>query len=568
MRALLKEKLAEALGALGLPSVDFSLERPRLLEHGDYASNIALAAAKIANRPPMEIAEALVKMLEKSDIQHIARVHIAAPGFLNFTLLREALAGHVRAIIKEGNAYGRSSALKGERVVIEYTDTNPFKEMHIGHLMSNSIGEALSRVLEFSGAEVIRANYQGDVGLHVAKAVWASKNTTLPDLAATSREKMAFWGEMYQEGDHAYEEGAAADKPAIEHINREIYEGGTLKTRELYAKGRADSLEHFAKIYQRLGTHFNECFFESETWQRGKAMVEEYLQKGVFEKSDGAVVFRGEPYGLHTRVFITAGGLPTYEAKDMGLMVIKEERLHPARSLVVTGNEVVEYFKVVREAMRQINPALAEKTEHVPHGMLRLKSGKMSSRKGNVIAAETLLDEVAALAEKKMKESGVVAEEDRKAVADSVAVAAVKYSILRQSIGRDILFDTETSLSFEGDSGPYLQYTYARARSVLRKAEEVRLKISAENPSEAAHALERELVHFPEVVSSSLTEYAPQYLCTFLFSLAQTFNHFYAAERIVEGGDEAPWRIALTAAVAATLKNGLWLLGIQAPEKM
>lgn len=568
MRALLERKLAEALEALGLPSVAFSLARPRLPEHGDWASNIALAVAQAVGKPPMEIAEAIVKMLEKLDVMRAARVSVASPGFINFKISREALAEEMHTIIKEGEAYGRNAARAGTRVLIEYTDPNPFKEFHIGHLMSNAIGETLSRICEFSGAEVIRANYQGDVGLHVAKAVWAAQNETLPDKAAALRERMVFWGKMYQEGSRAYEEGAATDKTAIENINREIYEGCSPHVRELYERGRADSLEYFAKIYPRLGTRFDEYFFESETWQKGKALVEEYLVKGVFEQSEGAVVFRGEPYGLHTRVFLATSGLPTYEAKDLGLMLTKEERLHPDRSLVVTGNEVREYFKVVREAMRQIRPELAGKTEHITHGMLRLKSGKMSSRTGNVIAAEALLDEVKTLAEKKMKESGIVAEAERRTVAYDVAVAAIKYSILRQSIGKDIIFDPDSSLSFEGDSGPYLQYTYARACSVLRKAHAAGLDVSAEHFPVRVYPLERELIHFPDVVSAALAEYAPQHLCTFLSGLAQAFNHFYAAERIVDSGTEAPWRIMMTAAVAATLKNGLWLLGIRAPERM
>jgi len=306
-------------------------------------------------------------------------------------------------------------------------------------------------------------------------------------------------------------------------------------------------------------------FFESETWQMGKKLVEEYLKKGVFEKSDGAVVFRGEKYGLHTRVFITSGGLPTYEAKDLGLAQVKLEKYSFDTSITITAVEQAEYFKVVQKAIEFIFPELVEKIKHVSHGMLRLSTGKMSSRTGDIIVAESILNEVQEKVLEKMEEANT---EGKDKIADQIAVGAVKYSILKQAPGNDIIFNFEKSLSFEGDSGPYLQYTYARTQSILNKAEDVNISASTEKMPEMITNVERLLHQFPEVVELSLYKYEPHYITTYLIQLASAFNNFYAKKRIVDSGENAPYRLALTSATAIILKNGLHLLGIEAPEKM
>jgi arginyl-tRNA synthetase len=277
-------------------------------------------------------------------------------------------------------------------------------------------------------------------------------------------------------------------------------------------------------------------------------VVEENLDK-VFESSDGAVVFKGaEEEGLHTRVFINSDGLPTYEAKELGLAKIKFDEFPYDQSIVVTGNEIQAYFKVLLKAMSLVFPDLAAKTKHVAHGMLRLPTGKMSSRTGDVITAEFLLAEA-------MK-----ARED---VTEPIAVAAIKYSILKQAPGRDIIFDLEKSLSFLGDSGPYLQYTAVRAQAIISKAPNLMAELAGEEPT----AAEKLLIRFPDLAAFAAQELAPNYIVTYLLELASAFNAYYAQNRIIGSGAEN-YRLALTAAVAQVLKNGLELLGIQTPDKM
>ena len=545
VRNEIKRIIGAVLKELGIAVGDIHLEHPEVPEHGDYATNAALRYAKEAGKGPRELAELLAAGIARAGDARIEKAEVAGPGFVNITLSQAFFATALTEILEKGSNYGKNEALAGKKIIVEYTDPNPFKEFHIGHFMSNAIGESLSRLLEFSGADVKRANYQGDVGLHVAKALWGKMEK--PD---------AVWGEAYAHGAQNYE----ANKEAIDEINKKIYAKSDRDLMALYEKGRRESLDYFESVYRDLGTRFDFYFFESETGAFGKKVVAENTP-AVFHESDGATVFRGEEHGLHTRVFITSQGLPTYEAKELGLAKIKHDAYPYDVSVVITGNEVRDYFRVVHKAMEFVFPELAAKTVHIPHGMLRLPSGKMSSRTGDVITAEWLIEEVKKRILPKMHAADGI---DEEAVAGQVAIGAIKYSMLKNAPGNDIVFDFDGSLSFEGSSGPYLEYTYARARSVIAKARESGVAPSlADAPAEKGR-LKRLVYQFPEVVSHAREENAPQYVTTYLTELAQAFNGFYAEEHIAD----SPYRLAQTEAVATVLKNGLWLLGIPAPERM
>ena len=313
-------------------------------------------------------------------------------------------------------------------------------------------------------------------------------------------------------------------------------------------------MEYFDSIYKKLGTKFDYFFFESEAGPIGKEIVEK--NSNIFEKSEGAIVFHAENYNpkLHTRVFITKEDLPTYEAKELGLAQIKYEKYKYDKSIVITGNEINDYFKVLLCAMQQIFPDLAEKTTHISHGMLRLPTGKMSSRTGDIITAESLIEEV----KSKVKNDEIA------------AIAAIKYMILRQSIGGDIIFDIEKSVSTEGDSGVYLQYSYARANSILEKAKSENINLDIRCPSGwETTEIERMLYRFEEVVLRAGEEFEPHHITNYLTELARAFNSFYGNTIIVKSEDVAsPYKVALTHAFTTIMKNGLNILGIEAPERM
>ncbi len=546
------DALARAFSVSNLSVSDIKVEHPSELVNGDYATGVALQLAKEAGKKPREFAEEIVGKL--GTIDGVEKIEVAGAGFINFYLAASALGKAIEEV-KNEDEWGRSSINKGERVMVEYTDPNPFKEFHIGHLMSNAIGESISRLLQFSGATVLRANYQGDVGPHVAKALWGVKKLGLDP------NDPAALGKAYAAGAEAYESDAGA-RGEIDAINNNVYDRSDEEINKMYDAGRKASLEHFEELYKVLDTKFDHYFFESETAPRGVALVKAHPE--VFEKSEGATVFKAEQYGLHTRVFLNKRGLPTYEAKELGLAELKAERAKFDLSITVTAQEQSEYFKVVKKAIELINPALGEKILHRSHGMMRFAEGKMSSRKGNVITGESLLDDLSEVAFERAKESRA---DNAEILAKQIAVGAVKYQILKQGSGRDMIFDKERALSLEGDSGPYLQYAHARAHAVVEKAKEQNVDAKVDSDAKPME-LSRLLHRFPEAMEYAAGEMEPHLLTNYLLEFASSFNRWYANEQILDGSANSSHKVALANAVRVTLKNGLWLLGIPAPEKM
>ncbi len=519
---MIEEEIKKILGR------EVNLVHPKDLRNGDY----------------MLVAdEEDFKKLEREGLPFVSKIEFVKPRFINFYLSKEFFKESLGEISEKGENFGKSEHAKGFKVMVEYTDPNPFKEFHIGHLMSNAIGEALSRIIEFNGAEVKRANWQGDVGMHVAKAVWGMRN-----LGLSSNITIEDLGKAYAYGAQKF--GEEESKKEITELNKKIFSREDESINKIYDLGREVSLRYFETIYEKLGTKFDYYFFESGEGVEGKTIVEEGLARGIFERSEGAIVFHGEKFGLHTRVFVNSQGLPTYEAKELGLNKKKFE-VEPdlSQSIIVTGNEIKEYFKVLLKVISLIFPDITKKTIHLPHGMLRLPTGKMSSRTGDVITAEELIEEV------KKRTKGD----------EQVAIAAIKYMILRQAIGNDIVFDFEKSVSTEGDSGVYLQYAHARANSILGKAGR---KGDAEGESGETREIEKLLYRFPEIVERAGAEYAPNYITTYLTELAASFNNFYAHEQVLSDKPESAYRLAIVEAFKIVMKNGLNILGIPAPERM
>lgn len=547
----IKKHIQNVLKELVIEVQEILLEFPNELKHGDFSTNVAMVCAKREGKNPKELAEKIAEILNKKKIDDVLKVEVAGPGFINFHLSRSFFTTQTESIIKQKEKWGQNEASKGKKVMVEYTDPNPFKEMHIGHLMGNAIGESVSRLVEFSGAQVIRANYQGDVGPHVAKAIYGMKELKEENVT------VKYLGEAYVYGTKAYESDAKA-KEEIDNINKKVYAKDDPVVNKLYKLGREVSLKHFEELYKKLGTKFDKYYFESETTSVGTDFVEN--NKKIFEESDGAIIYRGEKHGLHTRVFMTSNGLPTYETKDLGLAEQKFKDYSLDLSITITAEEQKEYFKVMRAAFGEVHPELEKKMIHITHGMMLLSSGKMSSRTGDVVTVESLLNEVEKKVREKMKGREIPKADD---IAVLVAVGALKFSILKQATGRDIVFEYEKALSFEGDSGPYLQYAHTRSLSLLQKGGDGKVTDAPEVITE----LERLLYRFPEIVLRAQKEFEPHHVTVYLTEIASAFNSFYASVQVIGSENEA-YYLALTRAFQITMQNGLWLLGIKTPERM
>ncbi len=576
------------LGGDFTPIVEF----PTVVEHGDFTTNAAMILAKKLNRKPMEIAEEIVKNLKYqkgdykesplqiSNLKMINRIEVVKPGFINFWLAKEFLYIELDSLI-HCDIFNISTDLTDKRIVVEYAHPNTHKEMHIGHMRTLTTGEALARIFEAAGARVFRANYQGDIGPHVAKALYginremSEKRLVIADLASwTDRDKAHFLGDGYVRGSKDYED----HKEEIDEINKKLYEKDD-SIMSLYEKTRQWSLDYYDDFYQRFYTKFDRLFFESEVAGFGKKIVEENAGK-VFVRDNGAMVFKGEKYGLHTRVFITQNGNPTYEGKEMGLAYKQYEAFPFDKNIHVVANEQKGYFEVVIKALELIDPdKFKGRQHHLSMGMVQMSDRKMSSRTGEVLTVDWLIDEVRSRVNNLITEQKISAEDVDK-VAEQIAIGAIKYSVLRVATSQNVAFDIEKSVSLTGNSGPYLQYTFARTQSVLRKSQISNFKSQIlsqiSNPEGEELMLLRLLVRFEGVVREAAEKYAPNIICNYLFSLAQAFNLFYQKLPILtpiksglkETGEIRDLRLALTAGTGKVMRSGLELLGIIAPERM
>lgn len=533
-------------------------------QFGDYSTNVAMQLAKKVGKAPRHIAEELVAALEPELKDYANAITIAGPGFINITL-----HDHVLMAAAAHAPETKPQTYKDKVVVAEYSDPNPFKALHAGHLYTTIVGDVMSKLIQTAGGQVHRVNFGGDVGLHVGKAMWAIVGSneaeaweSVQAMAGSTLHERATWmAEQYAKGHTAYEDDEQAKSQIVE-ANKRVYEVHTQDDHDstfakIYWLCREWSYDYFDEFYKELGVDaFEKYYPESATTPIGLETVKEQLAKGVYRQSDGAVVFEGEPYGLHTRVFINGQGLPTYEAKDVGLIMAKWRDYHFDQSIIITGNDIIEYMKVVLKSIGQFEPELPKRTVHLTHGMVKLEGGvKMSSRKGNVLYGNDIL-----------RAADAAVTEMSGAQNTPTAYAAVKYAFLKQRIGGDIIYDPKESVALEGNSGPYLQYAHARACSILQKTTDAEATFGGDLESDE-RSLARKISEYPEVIDKAVAELMPHHICTYLYELAQAFNRFYEHNRVV-GSDRQPTRQLLVQLYADVLKDGLELMNIPAPVRL
>lgn len=523
---------------------------------GDFATNVALQVAGKLGTNPKEVAEQIKEELARTGLNS----EVAGPGFINIRVGDQDLwkAASARTI----------EPYDGLSYVVEYSCPNYFKELHAGHLYQTLYGNAIARMVEAAGATVHRTNFGADVGLSAARALWGIINHIggeNPESleAIPINERTRFIATSYVEGAKADTSDNEAASAEIMTINKRIYimhtEGDTTSLfAQIYFTTRQWCREYFEALYRELEVDEFEKFYpESSTEARGRKEVEEH-RGDVFVDSEGAVVYEGEKDGLHTRVFITREGLPTYETKDLGLIFTELEDFAFDKRILITGKEQSEYMKVVWQAADRINPGIKAKMQHLTNGLIRFGDGKkMSSRTGNVTTAMDVIEAV-------REAAGKTGDELRD---KQIYLGALKYEFLKYKLGGDIAFDPESSVSLHGNSGPYLQYALVRAKSILTKAGDSSASEGAVQFHEGERALVRKLSHYQMVLEEATRNYETHTLCTYLYELAGEFNVFYEKNRIIDSEREAE-RLRIVDAYAQTLQSGLELLGIQVPEKM
>lgn len=554
----LEQGIKKALQELGMPEVDFSLDHPKELTHGDYMTNVALIAGKQSGSNPVEIAGTLVEKLLEQNIEGVEKIEVAGPGFINFTLKREVFVnGLVDAQDKE---WGNTEVYKGKKILVEHSSPNLFKPFHIGHLMNNTIGEALYRLAKSSGASATPISFPSDISLGVAKAIFVILEKLEND-GAYKWDDIVVLGSSYVEGTKRYDEDESIHS-RVKEIADNLYSLKDSPELQLFKQAKHFNISYFEQVVASLGSHFDSYIYESEAGAEGKNLVLENTP-AIFTESEGAIVYTpAEEKKLHTAVFINSQGNPTYEAKDIGLLDLKFKKYNPDISITVTDNQQTSHFQVVIDAAGKIDPAWEVNSVHRSHGRMSFKGQKMSSRLGDVPLVEDILSTI----KEEVKEKNPDISDN---ASEMIGIAAIKFVILKAKAGMNIDFDPETSLSFEGDSGPYVQYTTVRAGSLLEKGANLGITPSIENPAQGTETLERLIARFPEVATRAQQEWAPHYMVTYVLELAQAFNSWYGQGKIIDEDTSATaYRLSVVSAARQTLVNGLWVLGIEVPEKM
>lgn len=581
----LKNTIGQALRELGISEVSFALEHPTDLSHGDFACNAAMAAAKAAGKNPRALAEEIVAELKKQNVPEIESVEIAGPGFINLKLSRAFFASANAGIFSAGESFGKNENLKGQKWVIEHTSPNPNKAMHLGHLRNNLTGMAIANLAEANGAAVIRDEVDNNRGIAIAKLMWGYLKFGRKDGDATKTD-VAYWADHEEEWkapaddgmrpdrfvDRFYVLGAEDFKNAdVEAIVRDFvvrWESHDATVWKLWEKVLDYSYQGQRMTLARLGNRWDHVWHEHEHYQKGKDLVEEGLAKGVFRVGDGgAIVTDFKDDKLPDTVLIKSDGTSLYLTQDIALTKLKREKYSADKLFWVIGPEQSLALKQLFRVCGQLGIGQESDYTHLAYGYMSImRNGeieKMSSRLGNVVFIDDLVDMVRSVAITKLREAD-------DALAETIALGAVKFAILFTGRLTDTAFDIDRATNLDGDSGPYLQYTHARISSIAEKAAEQGIVPGYGEASGEVSPLERILYRFPEVVESALGEYAPNHVATYLIEVARAFNAFYADHKIVdpENPETSAHRLAIAQATRVVLKNGLALLGISAPDRM
>jgi len=557
------------------PEIEELLEKPP----GNIGADLALPCfllAKSQHKDPRIIAK---EMSEKIKPAGMIREAKAAGPYVNFYANWDRMnIAVLQQIADNDDDFGHSSESKGT-VMVEFCHANTHKAFHIGHVRNISYGESLSRILEAAGYDVIRANYQGDIGPHVAKCLWGFLKLH-KGVAPKNGSKGRWLGKVYAEASAKF---AASKKveSEVEAINNKLYVRDK-KITAAWKKTRGWSLGYFKEIYGDFGVKFNRLYFESEVEKSGAKAAKDLLAKKIAKKSDGAVIVDLNADNLGVFVLLTTDGNPLYSAKDLGLAELQWKEHRPDRIVHVVGSEQKHYFQQLFRTLQLAKSPVADREAHLSYELVNLPTGKMKSRDGNAVLYDDLKEEMVSLAVAEAKKKNPkLAKRKLDMIAKQVGLGAIKFWMLNTGPDKVIIFDPKRAASIDESSGPYVQYAYTRACSIISKSKGTRRREKIASPiknikrnigmlkEEKELELIKLLNEFPESVRSSAESMHPHVIAGFATRLAIAFNDFYECVPVLKANEDVKnARLVLVEAVRTVLKNALYLLGMEAPEKM
>ena len=561
------------------------LEHPAELTNGDYSTNVALVIAKTLGKKPRNLADEIVSTWQEIGLpDFVDKIEVAGPGFINIWLKFDALGTSLLSVLAEKDEYGKGTSGQGKTVVVDYSAPNIAKPFGIGHLRSTNIGQAIYNLYKFSGWKVVGDNHLGDWGTQFGKLIYQLKKQAisrkqqeddefLKNLTIEELEKL--YVEFHREAEtklfESEPEGSSlrVERPEMEEEARKWFkklEEGDSEAKEIWQACVDISLKEFNRIYDLLGVKIDYAYGESFYLDKMEEVLNDCRKKGILKESQGAKVV--EIPGMKIpAMLVKSDGTTIYLLRDLATIKFRVREWKADLIVYEVGADQTMHFQQLFNIATQLGYAQLNQFVHVAHGLIRWSSGKFSTRKGMTIHLEEVLNEAIERAAAFAPLSGASASQ-RKKIAQAVGIGAVKYNDLKQNPRTDIIFDWDQILTLSGNSGPYVQYTYARTESVKRKAKSEKRKPIAPNElNNEEISILRTIYKFPEIVEDAAREFSPNLLCNFLFDLCQRFNLFYDKQRII-GSENEEFRLFLTAAVGQVLKNGLRILGIEALEKM
>lgn len=565
MKELIEKTIKEFIPS-GFPA---EISIPAHSEFGHYSTNVAMRLAPIEKKAPLNIAEELKeKILNSAPKGLFSKIETVAPGFLNFWLSDEFLRKELLAIYKNKKKFGRSNIGKGKRIIVEHSSNNIAKPMHVGHLRNTILGDSLANVFEALGYKVVRWNYLGDWGTQFGKLIVAYK--LWGNRKEIEKEPIAAMTALYIK----FHDEAKSDE-TLEVKAREEFqklESGNKENRKLWEWFKKESLLEFKKMYKLLGAEFDVWLGESFYERQMTPLIAEMLEKGIAVKSEGAVVIPLDKYNLLPGLIQKSDGASLYLTRDIANIRYRLKKYKPAKILYVIGNEQTFQFEQLFAVANILGLDKLAELHHIKYGLVLAEGGKkFSTREGRVVSAEEVIDKVKALAKEVVsKKNPEMAAKKADKISESVGVGALKYFNLKEHRHSDIVFDWEKMLSLSGQSGPYLQYTFARLSRVIKKAKRIGnydlTRLS--NPEEMA--LVKKLLDFPEEIEKSAEQFGVNNITLYLYELANLGNRFYETTPILKDADKARLnaRLVLIDAVRNVLKTGLSILGISSPEEI
>lgn len=585
----LKSAIKQALSALFQVEEDVVLQPTKSDFEGNY-TYVVFPLVKQLRKSPADIANAIGEYL-KTNTTHIKSYNVVQ-GFLNLVLADDVWFDTLNGILADEN-FG-TLPKNNQSVMVEYSSPNTNKPLHLGHLRNNFLGFSVSRILEANGYNVVKTCLVNDRGVHICKSMWAYQqfgNGETPESSGLKGDHLA--GKYYVIFDKHYkteiealvqggmsEEEAKKNAPAIKAVQEMLikWEQGDEETVALWRKMNDWVFAGFNETYNKIGVSFDKTYYESNTYLLGKDIVEEGLSKGIFfKKENGSVWIDLKEEGLDEKLVLRADGTSVYITQDLGTTDLKFHDFNNDKSIWVVGNEQDYHFQVLFAIMKKLGRSYADGCYHLSYGMVDLPSGKMKSREGTVVDADDLVAEMIETAEVTTRERGKIDDFDKEeadALFQMIALGALKYFLLKVEPKKKMLFNPAESIDFQGNTGPFIQYTHARICSILRKAASQGISVGTQVKNVAIEKAETDLIfvlsEYPTALAKAGNEYAPSVIANYTHELAKTFNQFYAEISIMNetNADKKQFRLALIKSVSETIRKATALLGIDVPNRM